>query len=174
MPSEWLPAATLAAGVVGTLGGQGLRERFTLGREREARKAERDVTRDAFQRGTLLELQDAIQRVIRATNLIRTHHDNVYASDGTYARELDPPELTDGKREAMAVATRLRQRVLDDELRQRIRELQELCTVIIYPPSLTGLTDKQAARRADEMSFRLAQEYNDLEEHLGRVLRALL
>jgi hypothetical protein len=174
MASELIPAVTLALGAVGTLGAQGLRERFTLGREREARTAERQVARDALQRETLLELQDAILRVVRNTSQLRIHHQIVYASKGTYARELDPPELSDENREAMAITTRLRQRVLDDELRQHVRDVQELCTQITMPPQVMGETDEQAARRAEEASGRLARDYNDLENHLGRVLRTLL
>lgn len=174
MTTELVPTITLVLGAAGALGAQGLRERFTSSREREARKAAREVARDAFQRETLLELQDAILRVVRNTTQLRIHHRAVYASTGRYARDPDPPELSDENREVMAITTRLRQRVLDDDLRQHVREVQELCTQITMPPQVTGETDEQAAQRADPASVRLAHDYNDLENRLGRVLRALL
>ena len=173
MTSEWLPAVTLAAGAAGTFAAQLLRERFTSGRDREARRAEREVARDAFQRETLLELQDAMLRVVRTTTLLRINHRTVYASNGTYAREADPPGMSEEFREAVAIAARLRQRVLDDDLRQRMQDVRGLCTQIVSPPE-TGETDEQAARRAEDESNRLAHEYSDLEDHLGEVLRARL
>jgi hypothetical protein len=172
--SDLVPAGALVAGGLLTLAGGVLREHFASGREREARNAEREVARDAFQRETLLELQDAILRVVRNTTQLRIHHRTVYADNGTYAREFDPPELSDESRLAMVAATRLRQRVLDDSLRKRAGDVQTLCTHITMPPQLTGETDAEAAERADAQSLQLPQEYNELENHLGRVLRTLL
>lgn len=170
MSSDLLPAAALAIGIAGTI----VTQRFTTSRDREARKAEREVARDAFQRETLLELRDAMLRLVRNTTQLRIHHQAVYASNGTYARELDPPELSEENREAMAVTARFRQRVLDDELRQRAQDVRALCTQITMPPQATGETDEQAAVRAEAETIRLAHEYDDLENHLGRALRALL
>ena len=172
MSSDLIPVASFAAGVVGTLGAQGLRERFTTTREREARTAEREVARDAFQRQTLLELQDAILRLVRSTTQLRRHHRAVYAEKGTYARESDPPGLGEEHRDAMANTTHLRQRVLDDDLREHVRAVQELCAQITMPPP--GDSDQVAARRTEEAQIRLAHEVNDLEDRLGRALRALL
>lgn len=127
-----------------------------------------------FQRETLLELQQAMLRLTHSTNLLHIHHRTIYAANGTYAREADPPGMTEEHREAMVDTARLRQRVLDDELPQRVQDVRSLCTQITSPPQATEETDEQAAQRADQQVLRLAHEYSDLEDHLGDVLRAVL
>ncbi len=185
MSSDLIPAAAVVVGGLLTIAGGVVREQYTSRRDREARTAdrelaregraaERDVARVAFQRETLLELQDAILRLMRNTALLHINHRTVYRENHTYAREKDPPELSDENREANAAVNRLRQRVLDDSVRQDVRVVQELCTQIIMPIQLTGESDDEAARRADEQNTRLAHEYDDLANHLGEVLRALL
>jgi hypothetical protein len=174
MASDLLPTLTFGAGVVGTLAAQAWRERWIAGREREARTAEREVARDAFQRETLLELQEAILRVVRSSSQLRLHHRRVYAQKGTYAQGSEPPGLSEENREAMANATHLRQRVLDDDLREHVRVVQRLCADMTAPLQLTGESDEEAAGRADAQSIQLAHEVNDLEERLGKVLRTLL
>jgi hypothetical protein len=185
MSSDLVPAAAVIVGGAFTIAGGVLREQFTSRREREARTserelaqearaAERELVRAAFQRETLLELQDAILRLVRNTTQLNHHHRQVYAENGTYARQFDPPDLSDESRLATAAVTRLRQRVLEDGLRQRVRDVQELCTQITMPPQVTGETDAQAADRAGAQSIRLVHEYAELEDHLGHVLRSLL
>lgn len=185
MSANLVPAAAVVVGGAFTIAGGVLREQFTSRREREARTserelaeearaAEREIVRTTFQRETLLDLQDAVLRLVRNTMQLNIHHRRVYAENRTYARELDPPALSDESRLAAAEATRLRQRVLDDDLRLRVRDVQALCTQLVMPPQVTGETDAQAAERADGQSIRLAHDYADLEDHLGRVLRALL
>lgn len=185
MSSDLIPAGALVVGGLLTIAGGVVREQYTSRRDREARAADRElahearaaerhVARVAFQRDTLLELQDAVLRLMRNTALLHIHHRKVYWENRTYAREKDPPELSDENREANAAVNRLRQRVLDDSLRQDVRAVQELCTQITMPTQLTGESDDEAARRANEQNVRLAHEYTDLENHLGEVLRALL
>jgi len=171
--SEWLPVAALAAGVVGTIGGQGLTGWLAWKREQGARSAERDVARDAFQRETLLEIQGAVLDVLRASSQLHINHKRVYRGTGKYARASDPEEMAEKQREAMARASQLRQRVLDDSLRTSIRELQELATEATGPPLLT-LSNEDAARRADETFIKIAHDQAAFQEQLGVVLRGLL
>src|SRR5438105_955053 len=101
MSSDWFPAVTLAAGVLGTLGTQALRERWTSGREREARQAEREVARDAFQRETLLELQDVIVEMTRVTMKLHLHHRQSFAQSGRWSRDPEPDDLAETHRLAL-------------------------------------------------------------------------
>jgi hypothetical protein len=90
----------------------------------EARAAERHVARVAFQRDTL-KLQDAVRRVTRNTALLRIRGRKVYRESRTYVREKGSPGLSGENREANAAVSRVRQRALDDSVRQDIRAVQE-------------------------------------------------
>jgi hypothetical protein len=173
MTSEWLPAVALGVGAAGTFAAQLIRERFTSGRERDARAAEREVARDTFQRETLLELQDAMLRVLQNAAQLHLHNGRVYSETGRYARDYYPTELSDESGDVMAIASRLRQRVLDDDLRQRIWDVLHLCTEMTRP-TLATEADAVAKDRADAAFIRLASANAELEHHIGTVLRELL
>jgi hypothetical protein len=101
------------------------------------------------------------------------HHKRVYRETGKYARALDPEDMGEKQREAMARASQLRQRVLGDAQRMGVRELQELATEATGPP-LLALSDSEAAKRADEAFIKIAHDHFAFEERLGVVLRSLL
>jgi hypothetical protein len=172
LSSDWLPAATLAAGVLGTLGGQGLREWRTSGREREARRAERQVARDAFQRETLLELQDAILEMVRLTSKLHIYHRRVFAESGRWSRDPEPDDLAEAHRLTIARMAALKQRVLDGELRAELGHLQEGCAEITE--ANFGEDDAWAAERASQRWIALAHANRGMEDHLGRILRQVL
>jgi hypothetical protein len=174
MAADWLPAATLAAGVVGTLGGQGLKEVLTAGREREGRAAERDVARDAFQRDTLLELQDALLALMRNTAQLHNHHVQVYRTTDRYSRDPDPDGLSEDNRLAIAGVNRLAQRVLDDELRAHVKAVRDLCAEVTRPAQMQTGTEADIAERAEQAWFRLAAEGTRIQDHIGEVLRGVL
>ena len=173
MASDLLPAITLAVGAAGTFAAQLIRERFTSGRERDARAAEREVARDAFQRETLLELQDAMLRVLQNTAQLHLHNGRVYSETGRYARDYYPTELSDESSSVMAVASRLRQRILDDDLRRGVSDVLSLC-IEMTNPTLGTEVAAAAKDRADAAFSRLASANAELEDHIGSVLRALL
>jgi hypothetical protein len=172
--ADWLAPVSLAAGVVGTLGGQGLREWLTSGREREARAAEREVARQAFQRDTLLELQDEVLALLRNTAQLHSHHVNVYRATGQYARDRVPEDLDEESRLAIARVNRLRQRVIDDDLRQHLAAVRNLCTLVTRPAQMQEGSEAEIAARGEQAWFELAAESRDVEDHIGAVLRGLL
>jgi hypothetical protein len=172
MPAEWLPAATLAAGVVGTLGGQGLREWLTSGREREARAAEREVARNAFQRDTLLELQDALLELVQSASRIHLHQGNVYGQTERFGRDNLPEDLNEASGLTNARTSRLQQRILDEQVRQELASLKNLCTEITFPN--TGIDDAVAWGNAHNAWLRLPHVNKQLEDRIGTVLRGLL
>ena len=173
MASEILPALALGAGVVGTLIAQSLRERRIGDREAAARAAEREAARDAFQRETLLDLQDAMRVLIRNALLIVQHRRSVYASMGHYGRVPDPEDLSDGALDANTGVTRLWPRVLDDGLREHVRQTQAACTDLSLPP-MPEEDDAVLDAEARKAWMDLAHEGSALNEHIGVVLRALL
>ncbi len=174
MVSDWLPAATLAAGVVGTLGGQGLREWFTWKREESARTAEREVARGAFQRDTLLEIQDVVVRLLVNTLESLVHRGRVFEETGRWGRDLYPDELSKATGAVMADMSRLRQRILNDDLRRRLLVVQDLVTEINRPPLQAAHDDAAKQQAFDTFVRQLLPANAALEDHLGEVLRALL
>jgi hypothetical protein len=173
--SELLPAGTLIVGAGLTFAAQVYRERFTSSRERETRNAEREVARDAFQRETLLELQDAVLAVLRSTADIHSYQRRVYAETQRYADSPEPKELLTPNQEANAQASRLLQRVIDDDLRQAIRTLQKRCAEILMHRHLRPEgSDRDMARQAEADFTSMAIESAELENRLGLVLRNLL
>ena len=73
----------------------------------------------------------------------------------------------------MAVASRLRQRILDDDLRRGVSDVLSLC-IEMTNPTLGTEVDAAAKDRADAAFSRLASANAELEDHIGSVLRALL
>lgn len=173
MASEIVPALALGAGVVGTWAASGWRERSTGRREEAARDAERQVARDAFQRETLLELQEAMLALIRSAALVRLKRVIVYRDTGRYGRDPDGEELSQSNLDANGRVSRLQQRVLDDDLRAHIRRVHEMCSRLIELPA-PELDDADLARETQRTSIELAHAFRALEEHIGRVLRDLL
>jgi hypothetical protein len=170
--SEWLPAATLGAGVIGTIGAQGLTAWFASKREEGARAAERQVAREAFQRDTLLELQDAVLEMVRVATKLYISHRTVFAQTGEYARTPDPADLDEAARTSMALVAKLGQRVVDDELRGAITALQTRCGEVVAPNF--GDDDAQAKTQATRRWSALVFANTAFNDHLGSVLRRVL
>jgi hypothetical protein len=103
-----------------------LRERLVSRREREAQQATRmqQLTdqRAAFQRDTILALQDAIGEMWALSADGYNRAAAIAATTGTWPSpdQTDLPELNT----TSARATALRARIFDDELRLHVRELQ--------------------------------------------------
>ncbi len=93
----WVVIALPFAGYLAAAATEYLRGRQTLIREREARAEERlaarQDARDAFERTTLLEFQDAIAALMR--NTARIHHESEMECrrSGTWGREQLPEEI---------------------------------------------------------------------------------
>jgi hypothetical protein len=173
MTSEWLPAAALAAGVAGTWGAQVWRERQTSDRESRAREHERQVASDAFQRETLLELQEAMGAAMHTTTQLSAIHRRAFNHTGRYGRDPDPDELDIEGRDRMGHLSRLKARVLDADLRQRVTHAQNLM-VRATMPALADQVDAEVARAAELAYFDSLNALSEAEVRLGEVLRALL
>lgn len=172
--SEWLPAATFAVGIVGTLGTQALRERSTGKREQAARTAEREIARNVFQRDTLLELQDVVRRLVENTLELLLHRSSVFEETGRWARDPYPNELSAASGSVTADMTRLRQRILDDALRQRVLDVQHVVGDINRPTVLMESDDKAKDRAWATFTNQFITGNAALEDHVGEVLRGLL
>jgi hypothetical protein len=164
----WLPLLTLAAGYAGSLLTESIRDRRT--RERDDRLAElarrqaREDKQAEFQRGTLLELQDALSRLIRTTAEIDHHDTMVERQTGKWRSTQVAEDVNQRNFKARVDTTTLAVRVADDELRGLVDEI------------LSETADSATARTREDAAYALNQAvdvFGIANGRLGEVLRGL-
>lgn len=152
------------------------RDRRTAERERVTRAEDRHTAavrdRHQFQLETLLALQDAIQLMARLTG--RTmHFDHMQAREGKYNQlpgDDDNEILSNG-----FDVIRLRNRLLDDELREAIDEFHAAASHGLLPPThYQGLSGEQLETAAALLSSRFGNDYTRVMDKLGIALRTEL
>lgn len=125
---------------------------------------EREEKSRAFQRDTLIELQDAVHDELRAVNLVYMADEAAYRATQTWGRKLLGEELNNKVHLAGRRTLLLSERIADDELREHLKSLRGL------------LTDVQMARDPSvaERAYMAAMVMgNPVMEHIGTVLRTL-
>ncbi len=174
----WAVIGLPFSGYLAAVATEYLRGRQTLTREREtrqeARAAAREDARDAFERETLIELQDAMAVLMR--NAARTHHETEmeYRQSGTWGRRALPEEI--GGEPAIALVhdfQRLRVRVLDGELRALCQEWWSAASQSTIP-ALREEDDESARTRASAVWKRCTALYPQVMEAIGSRLRELV
>jgi hypothetical protein len=131
---DWLAVVGILVPAVAGLGGYYLAGRNE--EERDLRTAEREETsrrrafverleerRRGFQLDLLLELQDVLQKEVRATSKILMHDLRTLRNSGTLTQL--GLELSDESYEIGVAMNRLRVRVLDDDLRADLASFHE-------------------------------------------------
>jgi hypothetical protein len=187
--TNWTGIAAVIAPIttlLGVLGGYWLaghneeeRDRRAATREGQARidafaeKLEED--RHSFQRLTLLELQDELQRMVRNTAQAIMQDQETIKEQGQIF--LQPLGLSEEANQITVSLQRLRARVLDDELRAAIGDFIGRCSVagiglLGYPRGLVPEDQREAAHdRLERMMTEMGQEYLRLTDLLGSHLR---
>lgn len=172
-----VPALTAAASALGgyLLAGRNEQARDERAAEREttARLAtvsdRRDEQRHAFQRETLLELQDVLQKQVRTSSRIIMHDRETLKEHGTLTLLGD--ELDQESYDIGVAVRRLQERVLDAELRDTVERLR--VRVAVAGTGVAGPT--QPTIDDLEQRFRdLSDEYTAVSEAVGSALRAEL
>ena len=142
-----------------------------MSRDSAARTLEREATteaeRRARQRDTLLELQEALHRMVRAEAAAQ-HADllSFRSSRGGKWRGTMLPEDVSAEAHAAAIhVILLRERVLDDEIRLLCRRLADEAAAVDLAQS-----EDESLRRMDVV----LATYEALNERLGTTLRSLL
>lgn len=152
------------------------RDRRAADHEREARREERDaavwIERHAFQRATLLELQDAIQLMARLTG--RTmHFDHMQARESKYTQL--PHNYSEEMHSNGVDVIRLRNRLLDADLRETIAIFEKQCTAVSMVPDRY---QARPAEDADAVAMELLREFDgqvtSVMDAVGEALRANL
>jgi hypothetical protein len=140
----------------------------TSKREREARNAtrreQRFERRSSFQRQTLLDLQDAVQKLLRTTG--KMHHlDSIaHRSGAEWHRQLYPDDLDNEAHLVNVQTTLLAVRVRDDSIRSMVKDLKDKCGSVVFSNT-----------KADSDRFMEAAVaiFETLNERIGERLRQL-
>jgi hypothetical protein len=169
IPAEiWFPVLTLLLGFVAKAVSDAVAHRRTIGREREARQHERrhqvQERRTAFQRDTLLQLQDAVGELMRTTAIMQLADHDRYRETGQWGKQLYDEQLSERNRVANAETSKLGARVHDDVIRDLLARVKAISAQIPLAPS------PDQAHRALTQSFAAAEALN---ERIGVVFRAL-
>lgn len=162
-----IAGSTLAASLLGYLlagANEARRDRRAAERERGARQddswAAALQARHQSQLETLLALQEAIQSMARSTSRA-LHHDHMQARAGTYG---DLPAELDAELLANQLeVTKLRNRVLDDDLRTAIEGLTQASR------TATSATTTYPLQTDDSLEHLALSNLAMFAEHAGRI-----
>lgn len=172
MPNEtgisWFPFVTLVFGYAAKSFEDWIQNKRTVTKEREARSAtrhdQRVASRITFQRETLLQLQDAVQKLTRATG--RTNHldEMAYRKTNEWRKEQLPEDLNDGYFVASTQTALLSSRVRDEAVRQLVEKFRTVST-----DAILAETPANARRHLQE----LMGISNELHSRIGKLIRTI-
>jgi hypothetical protein len=178
---SWVVIVTAITPVAAGLGGYWLsgrnddaRDQRTAAREEAARLAARGERRDdrrhEFQRTTLLELQDELQRQARVSGRALIHDRSMVREHGQLT--LLPEGLSDEAYTIGVSIRRLQERVLDEQVRNAVADFKLFCDSMdarvvfwkeMQPDEIIADIDAQAQE--------LSRRFNDLMTIFGTALR---
>jgi hypothetical protein len=172
-----VPAATGLAGYVLAGRNERARDERAAAREAMARRAsvrERlDERRHAFQRETLLELQDALQHLVRCTARMILHDQKTLKEHGTLT--LLGEELNEESYEIGVATRRLQERVLDAALRDAVEQFRshvsgvEASFVVV-----NELSAEDGIKQLEGQLRTMTEHYVVVNELVGTALRVEL
>lgn len=165
----WFPVLTAFLGFAVKSLTDWFQDRRSARREREAREASRQEQRFerriAFQRQTLLELQEAIFDLTRSTSELYLHDSNAYKASGQWGRSSFDDELSERARLCQARASMLYVRVRDDTTRELTVKVKQYSTDVAF-------RSKTAAEAFNSVT-NIAQVSDELNERIGELLRRM-
>lgn len=141
-----------------------LTNRNSLQMQSQAKDHERREAARAFQRHTLLELQDAFHNAIRLTTRAYLADSEAHSRGVEWGRQLLPEGLAEEIRLCNRQVNLLLERVSDDFVRDSIKATMKELTII---PLLESRTESKAALD------RIVSDSTSLFESLGKTLRSL-
>lgn len=151
-------------GALASIGTTYLTNRNTAHLQVEAETATRLEKHRAFQRDTLLELQDAFHDAVRIVAQIQYENTMIYAKTGQWGKG----KLPEGLNESLRVANRrvmlLKERVADDSVRATTKQVMAKANAVVYAAS-----KEESSALLDEVTF----EGVDAIEKIGTTLREL-
>ncbi len=172
--TDLVPVLTFIAGAALTLLAETLRDRRAIAREGQAfarnRTREDEQAARQFERETLLELQDAVQRYARVVG--RVHHAahlHIRREGGTAASFMSPDDLDEELRLAGVNINRLVARVADAEVAGWIGRM----TKDADEATMIGIGGRDLGH-ADTHLFAFADEVQEVHTAIGARLRLLI
>lgn len=173
----WVVLALPFSGYLTAVATEYLRGHQALTREREARREAREAARqdarDAFERDTLIELQDAIAALMRNTSQIHLENEVEFRKSGSWGRRTLPEEIGGEPQGSRARNfERLRVRVLNDELRNLCEQWWSYAAKSMVP-ALREEGDQDARLRATADWERSTAIFSEVMEKVGSRLREL-
>jgi hypothetical protein len=172
-----VPSATGLAGYVLAGRNDQARDDRAAKREVAARKAtvrERlDEQRHAFQRETLLELQDVLQRRVRATAKVNLHDRQKLEQQSPLTMLGD--DLNNESYELGVATRRLQERVLDKGLREAVEAFrQQVTNSELSFMAVRAMSPEEGIRQLDADLLSLTNDYVAVSGAIGEALRAEL
>jgi hypothetical protein len=164
----WFPVFTLLLGYALKAFTDWLQRRRASKRERESRGAALSghllERRTAFQRETLLDLQDAMMQLMRTTGVINVEDSVAFRESGLWHKEPLGDELSENHRLASARATMLAVRVHDDAVRNLVIAVQRHVDSVVVAES---------EGESDQGVDAAMVEFDKLNQRIGEILRQL-
>lgn len=164
----WFPVLTLIGGYLLKSLSDLLEHRRIRAREREAREAsrrdQREERRTTFQRQILLDLQEAVNDLARATGAANVQDVRAYRLTGEWQEQPLSEELSENFRLASRRTAILKSRVLDDLVRELVQRFKDSC----------GAAAFSASREAADSTLNvMASVFEELNERIGLLLRQM-
>jgi hypothetical protein len=168
--TSWFPVVTLLLGFATKAISDWIDYKRGLMREREARHAAREEKRYErrveFQRQTLLDLQESIAKLSRATGAAHRQDYVAYRKNGEWQKQLLTDTIDEEHRSAQSRVLLLAERVLDDTIRHLADEFRQDGTAVVmardYPDA------EAAMQRMMDISLKLNQRIGEMLRKLDR------
>lgn len=163
----WLPIITLVLGWAGGLATEALRDRRARQRERDASDRERQALRAEQQRGTLLDLQDALWEVQHWTPAVRGAMSWAKAAPETEKQEAwervsqVKNQLSDARAKVMLLVTRV-----EDKAARNLVMLYFAAAYLAVPTE-----DDPAETDLRQVIEQVVQHYRHAMDRLGELIR---
>ncbi|HZU33925.1 MAG TPA: hypothetical protein VFB79_22620 [Candidatus Angelobacter sp.] len=166
--NTWFPVLTLMAGYTMKLVEDRLTHQRTMQRERESRRDSRRIQlaeRHAdFQRKTLLDLQEALQDLLRACGAI-IHADAMkFRETGLWGKAKVEEEISQKQFDSNRKCILLIVRVADDEIRKKAHEFRQAVMTASNSPD---------EKTANDRMFATVSQIDNLHELIGKQLRTI-
>ncbi len=171
MAPWWVPVVSLVVGLVGGYLADALRDSRAAAREVAAAERAQQRERAAFQRETLIELQDWLAKLVRASGAMH-HHDYMrFHESGRWGRDPLGEELNTASHEATVNVNRYRVRVDSEDVRIAVARVASLAHDANRGAAY-GEDDREAYARAKAAFDAAVPAYEQVQELIGERLRA--
>jgi hypothetical protein len=151
-------------GALAALGATYLQQSHASKREREASKRQAEERKHAFQRDTVLELQEVLAGLARLHAGLHHHSEMEWRKSGQWGRSQLPDDINEGVLTEAVRVVMLAERIDDDDLRQSLRT---------FTDALAGLSVMRDRNEAYSVFGGLINDYTTLQRQVGAVFRAL-